>query len=238
MKIWTWPSCVGQQHLYTPPHRSRFTREWSGAPGQISAQKPRAQITISGGVAGQYTEPASFGADLDILLDRLEGGRSLVTVWDSVMRVQSGWDSAVANVGDNEVWRADGRVGQWAGEAADGTTWRSVLVSGSGTAGSTSLSLSGLLPAETIPKGAWVRAGDDRYRVAETVVAAGSAAVTLSRPLEADVSGPVRYPGDLCVARLLSAPDLGRNDLRQGRTFTISLEEVYPEEVDNGFEYQ
>ncbi|MEO1602251.1 MAG: hypothetical protein AAFU49_17645 [Pseudomonadota bacterium] len=217
----------------------RITETFSGAPGQITAQVPRATVTVSGTVAGRYDQAGGRASELAVLLDRLEGGQSLVTVWDSVMRLRCGWNSAVAGVGDNEVWRADGQVGQWAGETADGTTWRSVLVSGSGSAGSASITLSGLLPGEIIPIGAMIRVDDHRYFAAATATeSGGSASVTLSRPLVAAPSGNVRYPGDLMVGRLVGQPELGQDDLRSGRTFSITLQEVYVAEVDGGFEYQ
>lgn len=168
MKVFAWPKGLGSSHLYTPAHRNRITEQWGGAVGQIAAQIPRAVCTIGGTVAGRYDQGAGRGADLDIILDQIEGGRSLVALWDSVGRRQSGWDSALAGLGDGELWRADGRVAGWAGEPADGATWRSVLVSGSWSTGSSALSVSGLLSGEVIPKGTWVRVGDVRYRVAAT----------------------------------------------------------------------
>ncbi|MEM7529563.1 MAG: hypothetical protein AAF416_18150 [Pseudomonadota bacterium] len=239
MKVWTWPDCVGASHLYSPAHRARITETFSGAPGQITAQLPRATVTVSGTVAGRYDQADGRAAELAILLDRLEGGQSLVTVWDSVMRRRCGWSSAVAGVGDSEVWRADGQVGQWAGQVGGDPGWRSVLVSGSGSAGSTSLTLGGLLAGEVMPLGAMIRVGDERYLAAATVTeSGGSASVTLSRPLVAAPSGNVRYPGDLMVGRLIGQPELGQDDLRSGRTFSITLQEVYAAEVDGGFEYQ
>lgn len=245
MKVWTWPKGVGQSRLYSPPHRVRITETWSGAPGQIAALPPRARCVISGAVAGRYDQARGRGADLDIILDRLEGGQSLVAVWDGTMRRQCGWADAVADTGDDELWRADGRVDLWAGESAGGI-WRSVLVSGTGSLGSTSLSVTGLLTGETIPKGCWVRAGDIRYRVAETASeSGGGATLTLARPLEVAVSGNVRLPGDLFVGRLAAVPSLGETAIDGQRSFSVDLLEVYEDEItDNttspptGFEYQ
>ncbi|MEO0623826.1 MAG: hypothetical protein AAF183_16600 [Pseudomonadota bacterium] len=155
------------------------------------------------------------------------------------MRRQSGWDSALANTGDNEVWRADGRVSAWVGETGSDAGWRSVIASGSGSSGSNALSVSGLLDGEVIPKGTWLRADMHRYRVAVTAIASGgTASLALSRPLEADVSGDVRLPGDFFVGLVIEQPRLEPAQIGEGRAFSITLQEVYATEVDGGFEYQ
>lgn len=231
MKVYAWPACLGGETLYGDPWRLRSTTQWDGAPGQITEIAQRARIELG----GEVVRPQAH--ILDIMLARLEGGRNLVGVWDAEMRLQAGWDSALAGQGDAELWHAQGRTALYGGES-EGGDWRSVLVTGSGSAGSTSLTVSGLLSGEAIPAGTWVRVGEYRYRVAQDAAeSSGGAVLTLATPLILAPDGDVRLPGDYCVCRLVGVPEVSRADSDGVRTFTVRLVEVYADEVEDGFEY-
>lgn len=229
MKVWPWPACIGGETLYSDPWRLRRTMQWDGAPGQLVEVAQRTRVEIAGEIV------RANAPDFDIMIARLEGGRNLVAVWDMEMRLQSGWDNAIASIGDGEMWHRDGLTSTWVDETPGGV-WRSIFVTGSGSAGSTSLGVSGVISGEVIPRGTWVRAGEYRYRTATTVTSPST--LVLATPLVEAVSGDVRLPGDLFVGRLIGAPEVGRADVNGVRTFSLSLIEVYEDEVDDDFEYQ
>lgn len=228
--VYIWPADIIGTSSYSPAWRLRTTTRWSGAPGQRTEHVQRSSVEFGGTVTRSQSHL------LDIALHRIRGGLDFVGVWDPEMRLRNGWDNAVAAASGTEYFRADGRLSLWAGTG--GGVWRSVVVTGSGSAGSTSLSVSGLKTGETIPAGTMVRAGDYRYLVAEDASeSSGGATLTLATPLVEAVSGDVSLPGDFFVGRLIGQPEIGAADEAGLRTYRVVLAEVYASEVDGGFGY-
>lgn len=228
--VYVWPAGLINSALYTPPTRVRKTMQWDGAPGQKVEHVQRSVVEVSGRCL------RTLAADLDIIVDQVRGGINLVAVWDNVFRLANGWDLDPAlNSSGVEYWRADGRTSLYAGESA-GATWRTVSVTGTGSAGSTSLSVSGLLAGEVVPRGAWVRAGDYRHRTAAAATAdgTGNATLTLASELRATVSGSVSIPGDLFVGTLVGDFEISPSDASGNRPFRALFSEVYADEVDGG----
>lgn len=230
--VYPWPASIIAGLTYRPAERTRTTTQWGDAPGQTVVQSQRAVIEVSGAV------DRASAMDLEVALDRLYGGINLVGLWDMEMRLANGWDGHLAGQGASEQHNAQGLHAIFTGAAPAGQ-WRSVIVSGSGSAGATSLSVSGLLTGETFKKGTLIRAGDDRYRLAaDASESGGGATLTLARPLISAVSGDLRLPGDYVVARLVGDPELGASDHNGLRDYALTLIEVYETEVDGGFTYQ
>jgi len=231
--VYVWPVDVGGETDYSHPTRLRTTRGWTGAPGQQVEHIQRSTATLSGEVV------RGLAPTFDIMLDRLDGGRNLIAIWDYELRAQNGWDLAPAiNSSGAEFWRANGETAAYAGEAANPPTgpWRSVfaLANGAGAVGDTTLAVDGLIDSETIPKGSWIRAGDYRYRTLAAVTANGSgeATISLAKPLLATVANDsnVRIPGDLFVG-YLTASEFGAANVWGVRNFSLTLQEVYEAEI-------
>lgn len=225
--VYIWPACLIGESVYTSPWRVRRTLQWDGAPGQKVETTQRAVVEFGGEVVRENAP------DLDIAIDRLRGGINLVGVFNPEMRLQAGFDGEMARSGATEYWRANGKTSTWTG-TPDGN-WRVVSISATGSAGATSVSISGLLSGEAVPKGMMIRAGDYRYFVAEDA-AAGASTLTLATPL-VEATTAADLPGDYFVGQLLGQPEVSRADKDGRRTYAVRLAEVYSDEVDGGFTY-
>ena len=220
MNVYLWPSGLVTAARYSPPTRTRTTQHWDGAPGQRTEHVQRSTVELRG-VALWDT-----AADLDIIVDRLRGGVNLCAVWEMGWRKRNGWP-------------AEPTLDASGNETFDG---RSVDLTGTGSADSTSLSVTGLNASEVVPKGAMVRIGDYRHRTLSDATADGTGAATLmlASPLRAAVANAdtVTIPGDLFVGTLVGGFEISASDINGSRPFRAVFSEVYADEVTGGFTWQ